>query len=195
MVFHVPTRLERFDLTTVGGVPTTGMDRTLIDCGALTGEVADEVLEDLVLEALQRGSTHYDRLRRAVRRNRGGRGVGRVRAVLRHYDPEHVERLLSRLEARFLSLFRRAGLPLPRVNRTFHADGVTFVAKLDFLWEEQGLVVEVDGLAFHSTRRQKMHDERRQNAIVLAGRRVLRYGAHDLEDPARVATEIRAALG
>ena len=63
---------------------------------------------------------------------------------------------------------RSAGLPAPEVNVPVHGHQV------DFLWRDQGLVVEVDGFQFHSTREAFERDRRRDAELQRAGLRVLR---------------------
>jgi very-short-patch-repair endonuclease len=56
-------------------------------------------------------------------------------------------------------------LPLP--------GGEDFTA--DFVWRRYGLVVETDGRRYHATRAGFERDRRRDQALVLAGRRVVRF--------------------
>jgi len=63
---------------------------------------------------------------------------------------------------------RSAGLPAPEVNVLVQGHQV------DFLWRDQGLVVEVDGFQFHSTREAFERDRRRDAELQRAGLRVLR---------------------
>ncbi len=48
------------------------------------------------------------------------------------------------LERRFLELVREAGLPRPRTQVVFRSDG-RHVARVDFLFDDVGVVVEVSG--------------------------------------------------
>lgn len=90
---------------------------------------------------------------------------------------------------------RRLGLPEPTVNRRLHGPDGALIAKLDFDWEPPRITLEWDGLRYHSTPRQKRQDDARQNAVVLAGRLVLRYGWADLRDePDRIAADLRRAF-
>ena len=69
------------------------------------------------------------------------------------------------------------------------------LGRVDFAWPEQRLVVETDGFAFHADRRSYREDRRRNNALVLAGWRVLRFSWEDvLHDPAHVVEVVRTAL-
>ncbi|MFE6936391.1 hypothetical protein ACFVDT_30645 [Streptomyces sp. NPDC057699] len=67
----------------------------------------------------------------------------------------------------------------------------------DFLFPAQGLVVEVEGWAFHGSREAHAADLRRFNALQSCPevRRILRFTANEVfHHPARFITEVRAAL-
>ena len=69
------------------------------------------------------------------------------------------------------------------------------VIRPDVLLEAARLVLEVDGWAFHGGRDAFQLDRDRQNALVTAGFRVLRFTWQDLTDrPAAVATRITRTL-
>ena len=96
----------------------------------------------------------------------------------------------SELERRFLELCRDAGLPRPAMN--------AWVAghEVDALWEDQRLVVELDGRSFHETRAAFERDRIRDAALQLAGYRVLRVTRRRLEaEPEAVIAAIRGLVG
>ena len=67
---------------------------------------------------------------------------------------------------------------------------------VDLLYDEPRLIIEVDGHATHSTRRQRQHDAEREAALVASGWRVIRFTYEDVtERPAYVAATIRQHLG
>ena len=68
------------------------------------------------------------------------------------------------------------------------------VAKLEFAWDPERVIVECDGLRFHTTPSQKAYDDHRQNRLILDARIVLRYGWGALEEPDRIVGEIAEAL-
>ena len=74
----------------------------------------------------------------------------------------------SKAERIVLDLIRQAGLPLPRVNHRLDGD------EIDFVWDHLGIVVEVDGYRFHSTRRRVENDRRRDADHQLNGYTTLR---------------------
>ncbi|HUR78359.1 MAG TPA: hypothetical protein VMZ22_10455 [Acidimicrobiales bacterium] len=68
--------------------------------------------------------------------------------------------------------------------------------RLDFVWLEFGLVVEVDGWDCHASHRARQHDLSRRNQLVLGHLRPLVYTYGDIlrRGDTLVIPEIRAAL-
>lgn len=96
-------------------------------------------------------------------------------------------------ELDLLRLCRRYGLPLPDLQQR-RTDATGRVRYLDAYWREWRLHVEVDG-AHHMDARQWETDLRRQNALWVAGDRVLRFPSWQVRRrPAEVAAQLRAAL-
>jgi hypothetical protein len=190
VTIHLATNLRPYDRTILRRVPIVGVDRTIFDAA---GRGDAEQAEDLVLDGIRLGRTSERDLRATAQHVGNLKGSRYVRRTLARLDPENVRRLLSWLERRMYALSRRAGLPLPQVNVRLTASDGTLVGLLDMRWP--GVVAEVDGLRFHSTRRQKEYDDARQNGIILSGVLVLRYSDGDIrEDPHRVVEEIHRAL-
>lgn len=88
-----------------------------------------------------------------------------------------------------LRLIRAARLPTPRTN--YLVAGYT----ADFCWPDQRLIVEVDGVSFHSTLKAVERDHRRDLVHREAGYEVIRFTARQLEEaPVYFATVIARAL-
>jgi len=96
-------------------------------------------------------------------------------------------------ELALVRICRRFGLPAPDHQvRRIGADGRS--RYLDAYWQRWRLHVEVDG-AWHLEVRSWWADMRRQNAVWIAGVRVLRFPAWVvLHRPEEVAAQLRAAL-
>jgi very-short-patch-repair endonuclease len=92
----------------------------------------------------------------------------------------------SEAERRLLDLLRRAGLPPTATNAKVAGHEV------DVLYEEERLIVEVDGYAFHRTRAAFERDRRRDADLVAAGCRVMRVTWRQLCDE-REALVVRLA--
>ena len=125
-------------------------------------------------------------LERICARNPGHHGLGSLQRVLAcQIGPPPDTR--SRLERRFLDLCRDHGLPLPATNVMVEG----FV--VDAFWPDRGLVVELDGYAFHRARAAFERDRRRDARFKCAGYSTLRVTDRWLiEDPAEVADAVRA---
>lgn len=88
-----------------------------------------------------------------------------------------------------LPLLTHHYLPIPETNQKLRAGGRTF--EVDFLWREQGVVVETDGGAFHSNPMAQKRDAERNQILARAGFRVPRVGWEQLRDePDRTIAEI-----
>jgi hypothetical protein len=85
----------------------------------------------------------------------------------------------SFLEREFLKLVEECGLPRPRTQVEHFRDGVE-MARLDFLFAEQGIVVEVSGGRGHSSASDRAKDARRRNELQRLGRLVLEFTYEDL---------------
>jgi hypothetical protein len=155
--------LEPDDRAVRDGVPTTDVHRTLVD---LATAVSRPVLEAAINEADKLDLTDPERLRSALDRYRGRRGVVALRGVL---DRRTFVLTDSELERRFLPLVSRSGLPLPITGR--HVNGF----KIDFFWPDLGLVVETDGLRYHRTPAQQARDRLRDQKHAAAGMTPLRF--------------------
>jgi very-short-patch-repair endonuclease len=80
----------------------------------------------------------------------------------------------SDLERRFLPLCGRLGIPKPEVNV------MVGPYRVDFLWRESGLVVEVDGYRYHSDRETFASDRARDRDLQGRGIDVLRFADREL---------------
>src|SRR6478609_2744672 len=138
-------------------------------------------LEALVMVqcAVGRGDISLDFLRRKLRGNRNARARSVLDLVIPRAD--------SLLEVLANTAFRRAGL---HVRRHVEIPGV---GEVDFLVEDC-IVVETDG-ASHLEPLQVKKDRRRNNASLIGGYLVLRFG-YDLvvHHPERMLAEVLAVL-
>jgi hypothetical protein len=178
-VVHRTTSLPAEDVLTMGNTPSTSVARTLLGLAGLVDEIDDRRLADVIDTAIRDGLAsdrwlwwHLDR-----RRRRGRPGVGRLEDILRfraRLGPTE-----SWLEREFLDCIIAANLPVPLVQRRVGRAGA-FVARVDFLYAPQQLVIEVKGHRHHSTREQLAADSRRENELLLTGCRVLQFTYDDL---------------
>jgi very-short-patch-repair endonuclease len=181
---HRSRQLSPLDVRHLRGLPVTAPWRTLVD---LADTATDRELERASHEAITRRLLNAGRLLSGLDRYHGRRGIGRLKKLLEDADPPTLTR--SEAEERFLALVRAAGLPAPEVNVRIHGHEV------DFFWRDQGLIVEVDGFRFHSSRNAFERDRRRDAELQSAGLRVLRVTWRQIVDaPYATLTNLVRAL-
>lgn len=105
-------------------------------------------------------------------------------------DPDHIsDKTESDLERDFAGICDRYGIPRPetqvRIGRY----------RVDFLWREQGLVVETDGYVYHRGRQAMRDDNDRDIELELLGLRVIRIeDSRIADDPAGIAAAVLVLL-
>lgn len=160
---HSSRSLREADVRPRNALWVTVPARTLVD---LADVASDRDLERATAQALTRRMVDPRRLLAEIADLQGRRGVVRLRRLLDGSDPPAMTR--SEAEERFLALVREAELPPPRVNARLHG------YEVDFHWPRQGVVVEVDGYQFHSSRDAFERDRRRDADLQSQGLSVLR---------------------
>jgi len=172
------------------GVPCLSAVRAALEVvQGLSGEAAvTGYVDDLVCGGVERTRLH----RGAAQLWRGRRHVSLVRDLTAP-GAENVFR--STLERDAVAALDRAGAPAPRVNVVVYDRTGARIREVDLLWREALLVVELDGLRFHSSAPQRAKDRATDRLLVAAGYRVLRYGWRDVRDASGVmCAQIASAL-
>jgi hypothetical protein len=107
-----------------------------------------------------------------IARNGGHRGAAVLTDVLARM---RIAEAFTRndMEEEFLAICERAGLPMPRVNAWIVLEDGEVQA--DFLWLAHRLIAETDGGETHGTRTAFYEDRRRDQRLVRAGYRVVRF--------------------
>jgi very-short-patch-repair endonuclease len=184
LVVRRRSTLRPVDMTRHEGIPVTTAARTILD---LAGILDEERLERACAEAHALKLAKEPDLREQLERNAGRRGVGRLRRLLDR--PLAPARTRSPLERELLRLIRASDLPQPE------SDQWVGPYLVDFLWREQRVVVETDGLAFHTHHRARRSDRARTNGLQLRGYTVLRFTWVDVtKRPDWTLSQIREAL-
>jgi very-short-patch-repair endonuclease len=179
--------LEARDLTALGALRVTTVDRTLCDLAAFLDEAT---LCEAVARAVQRDTRALGRVQERADRMQALPGAARLAAALAAVEG----RTDSTLERRVRRVLRQAGLR-PASGVWPVRDGGRLVAQLDIAFPRERVAVEVDGFAFHATPSQMRADHLRQNRLHALGWVVLRVGAGELADGgARLTRQVRAAL-
>ncbi len=121
---------------------------------------------------------------------KGHRGSGALRRLLRERDPAY-RPTHSVLETAFRRLLKRHGFPQPSQQHIVHR-GTAKKARVDFLYPDIRLAIEVDGYNSHGTQSAWQSDLDRQNDLVIAGLRVLRFTWFDVQHrEGRVVRKLR----
>lgn len=176
--------LSSRDVAAVTGIPVTAPLRTLCDLATVASEGA---LERAIARAEREGLVEREAVENAVARRRGRIGVRRLRAVVAGRREAALTR--SEAEARFLALVRRGDLPEPEANVSVHG------YEVDFFWRLSGVGVEVDGFAFHRSRRAFAADRRRDAELMAAGVRVMRITWEQIvREPVKTVVILAQAL-
>ena len=123
---------------------------------------------------------------------RGRRGSTALRTLSEDLAPGYVPPA-SELEARFRDLLRSAGIDggVTQAN----VGGEEWVGRVDVAFPAAKLVVELDSRRWHLSRSAMESDRRRDNALVVAGWRVVRITWRQLvDDPAGLVALLRSLL-
>ena len=167
VIVHESTQWELRDETVIRGIPVTGINRTLLDCGAV---VTMRRLERLTESAIRQRLTTWPELVRTLsRHSRKGRdGCGKLRTLLEMRLGDQTVPLsdFSRLVS---NLLVDNGLPEPVLeHRILAADG-SFIMQADLAWPLRRKAWELDGLAFHFGRTERERDNRKRNRAKAEG--------------------------
>jgi very-short-patch-repair endonuclease len=170
VVVHRPRALPPSDVLLQSAVPVTTPARTILDLA----DTPD--LQQALNEAQVRRIIDLDDLRARAR--------GRLRELLE--DPQ-ISR--SELERALLTLIRRAGLPHPETN--VYVEG----HEVDTYWPAHRLIAEVDGFAYHRTRKAFEQDRHRDQTLTAAGYTVIRLTWRQITtEPERAAATLATVL-
>jgi len=178
------SRLWRGDLGRLGQLPLTSPARTVTDVARERGVEAGLVVADAVL---RRNLASAQALEDSACRCRGWPGARHAREVAHHADP----RAESALESR--SRWRLLNTDLPEVwpQTEIWIDG-RFVGRVDFYWDELGVIGEADGWDKYEIDRSRFrYEKRQQESYERAGAAVVRWETADLDRFDDVVRRIR----
>ncbi|MGK2949594.1 MAG: type IV toxin-antitoxin system AbiEi family antitoxin domain-containing protein [Acidimicrobiales bacterium] len=189
---HESKDLDRAGATTREGIPCTGLERTLLDLGAV---VPLERVQPFVDDAIRRGLCSWDDLLHtlATHSRQGRRGCGPMRSILEScYGTTVPDSRFNRLVERLLA-DSKAGAPVVEYEvRT--ADG-RFVARVDLAYPALKIAIELDSRRHHLGVDAFESDRQRQNRLELEGWLVLRFTWRTYMDtPWRIVAEVAAAI-
>jgi hypothetical protein len=112
------------------------------------------------------------------------------------WDEARREGCESPLELALLRAIHAAGLPEPLKQHELYDRRGRLITRADFAYATpRRVLLYADGLEFHSSLRQRIHDTRQSNLLQGEGWLVLRFlGPHIRANPQECARQIRAAL-
>lgn len=169
----------------VGGLRVTSCTRTVADLGRRLPLVEATAILDM---ALHSRITDKDRLERWVVDHRGYHGIRSLRNALDLADAAAE----SPMETRLRLLLVKHGLPRPRVQVSLYDGAGMFLARTDLYYPDSRLAIEYDGMNHRS---RLAADNRRQNRLLEAGYRLLRFTASDINrTPAAVVGQVKRGL-
>jgi len=176
--------LPACDVATARGFAATTVHRTLFDlCLRLAPVEALATLD----AAVQSRFVDKESLRRYAGQVDGRAGARRLRSLAAFAEPAE-----SPMETRLRWLLLQAGLPRPEVQSDLHNARGRFIGRADLYYPESRLVVEYDGT---NHRERLVEDNRRQNQLIDADFRILRFTAADIwNQPEIVEARVRSAL-
>src|SRR5713101_1167384 len=167
------------------GLPVTPIGRTVREACSRLSLTEAVVLCDMALHA---NLLSLAALQAEASTRRGARGIATFRAALDHVEPAAE----SPMETRLRMLLVLAGLPRPEAQAVIRDRWRRLIGRLDLYYREAQLALEYDG----GIHREKLaEDNRRQNRLLDAGVRVLRFTAADIYNtPDVVISQVRVAL-
>jgi very-short-patch-repair endonuclease len=164
--------LSAGEVVHVRGLRATSIVRTLADLSRQLSLIEAVVIVDEALH--KRRVTLVD--------------IASLKRVAHHAEPQSA----SPMETRLRMILVLAGLPRPKAQVRIYDDNGRFIGRPDLYYEKQRLGIEYDGAGHRTTLAQ---DNQRQNQLLNAGVRLLRFTAVDvLQNPTWVVAQVRSAL-
>jgi len=153
------------------GVPCTGIEHTIIDCGLLVPKVGVIRLGD---QAVRRSLTTWDRIEMSLDEIAFGRpGASNVRAAIHQQRIHNCPVPLSDFSRLVFQLLVDNGLPRPELEYAPVDEHGGPLLQLDLAWPQLSKAIECDGWQFHATRSDHQRDKSRRNALKARGWSIL----------------------
>lgn len=171
VIVHVTTRLPREHMTIVQNIPCTSIERTLLD---LCGQVRRRRAAIAVDHSLHRGLTTLGAIDHCLylTARQGRNGCGILRELL-HERLELRGFPNSPLETVVFEMLVEAGLPVPQLQYEIFDSGGRFVARPDFVYPTEKLVLEAHSKLWHEGRAFAERDQIKHSKLVELGYRIL----------------------
>jgi hypothetical protein len=172
---HARRNLER---TWHNGFPTTTLPQTVVDFSSTAPLWAIRLL---LAQADYKDILDPAAIEAAC--GKGRRGSKQLRHALERHQPE-LAHTKSRLDRRFFEICETQGWPLPVLNR--------YIAgwKVDAVWNDKQIAIELDGYGNHHTPAQLRRDRRKEMDLRKAGWTPVRYSEEQLKQRHEVIADI-----
>jgi Transcriptional regulator, AbiEi antitoxin len=181
-------RIEPNDVVGAGELRVMSAARAAVEAACGSSYHAAVVLFDTVLHQGVVSRTDIEAL---VQRLRHRTGSPRARNALAFADG----RSESVGESRLRTLMADYGLPTPDLQvELFDHEERSFIGRVDFLFRDQGVVVEFDGESKYANAGDLVAEKRREDRIRRVGYSVIRLAWADLDRPVRTTRLISDAL-
>ena len=173
------------EVVRVRGKRVTTILRTLCDLSSRLSATEAVTVVDMALHA---GLVSLEDLRSLCSRRANSFGVARLRRVVGFAEPAAE----SPMESRLRMVLVLGGLPRPEAQTSVHDSKGRFLGRPDLYYPSHRLGLEYDG-GTHKT--SLVEDNRRQNRLLAAGIRLLRFTAGDvLRNPDSIRMQVRGYL-
>jgi hypothetical protein len=174
-----------WETATVADLPVTSPVRTVADLGRRRPLTDAVVILDM---ALHRCLVQVHELKHWASRHPRYRGVSSLLRAIEFADG----RAQSPMETRLRMLLVLSGLPKPDLQTALEDEAGCVIAHPDLYYPCARLAIEYDGGTHRAT---FADDNRRQNRMLEAGYRLLRFTARDvLRTPAAVVGQVERAM-
>lgn len=190
-LIHGSLRLPDRHVTVRRSVPVTTIARTIFDLAGIeprekVGKALDYATSRKLCTLRQVNQVFF------ALAGQGRRGTVTMRALLEERGEGYVPPA-TELERVGRKVFREGGVPDPEFE--VHLGDDDLIGRVDCYWREARLVVELDGARYHDGLSARESDRQRDNRLMAAGWRVLRFTWDDLTlRPTETIRTIRAAL-
>lgn len=181
------------DVRILRSIPVTNAIRTMLDLAAVFPAGR---LESVLDDCIWRGFVTVPRLigRLDGLGSTGRKGTRVLQDLLRQRD-DGCAIPLNVLERKFLKLIRTSGLDEPEKQVRVASD-TSSLWRLDFVYPQHKVLIEVDGGRWHSGKQRASEDRRRDNTMNIRGWTVLRFTWEDVvHRPLYVVEQVKRALG
>jgi hypothetical protein len=166
-IVHVTNRLPVAQRTMIKQIPTTSIERTLLDlCGDIPRRRAAIALDDALLRRLTNLGSLDHCLYLTARQGRDG--CKTLRELVR--ERESISGVPnSPLETVIFELLAASGLPLPQLQVPIYDRAGNFIARPDFLYSSEKLVIEGHSRKWHGGHQARKEDLVRNERLCEAG--------------------------